>query len=190
MKLREGEDILHSLKPSSRVLIIWFFTKVLWWSIGFGFFSFWVWAVGAGIIAANTDIQAEPDAATIGLYSAMTVVLSFASSFIYAIVLRGTYRYYITSQRCVFVGGIVRYRERSIPYHKITDVELSMNLIERAMGMSSIRIFTPGTSSSRAFGLWFSGHAPELSFEGLSDSEEPTESINLLVRDSKDAVHS
>ncbi len=87
-------------------------------------------------------------------------------------------------------GGIIRYRERSIPYHKITDVELSKNIIERILGLSSIRIFTPGTASrSFNWGFFGGGQSPELNYEGLEESEDPTESINLQVRDSNDAIH-
>ena len=87
------------------------------------------------------------------------------------------------------MGGIVRYRECSISYHKVTDVELSRNLLERVLGLSSIRIFTPGTSSSFSFGWFGGGQSPELKYEGLGSAEEPAESINVQVRDSKDAIN-
>ena len=189
MKLRDNEELLHELSPTPRILIIWLFTKVIWWSIGLGFVSFWLTGVIFGLLELGTETEADSHIGFMGILSASVFIVSLALSFVYAVLLRSTYRYFITSQRCVFVGGIIRYRERSVPYHKITDVELSINLIERILGMSSIRIFTPGTASSRSWGFWGSSQAPELCFEGLVDSETPSESINVLVRDSKDAIH-
>ena len=132
-----------------------------------------------------------------GTNDALVLLLSLAAvglivlvNFYYAAALRRSFRYYITNERCIFVGGIVRYPERSIPYHKITDVELSRHLLERQLGLSSIRIFTPGTSSNFSLSGWSAGQTPELMFEGLLDAEIPTETINLQVRDSKDAVYS
>lgn len=189
VKLRESEELLHELGPSPRVLIIWIFTKVLLWSIGFGIVFFWIAAMTFGVLGVGEKIEADTAVGIMGYISASVFVVSLGLSFVYAVLLRRTYHYYITNQRCVFVGGILRYRERSVPYHKVTDVELSINIFERIFGMSSVRIFTPGTGSSRSWGPWGSSQAPELCFEGLTDSEEPSESINVMVRDSKDARH-
>ena len=189
MKLRENEELLHELSPSPKVLIIWLFTKVIWWSMGLGFVSFWITGMTYSLLELGTKTESDAQLGLMGILSAGVFLVSLALSFFYAVILRSTYRYFITSQRCVFVGGIIRYRERSVPYHKITDVELSINIIERIIGMSSIRIFTPGTGSSRSWGFWGTSQAPELCFEGLLDSEAPSESINVLVRDSKDAIH-
>jgi uncharacterized membrane protein YdbT with pleckstrin-like domain len=142
-----------------------------------------------GLIGELSDGQAPHAIRSMGLLSAVVFALAFIFSFLYAYLLRGTFRYYITTQRCVFAGGILRYRERSIPYHKITDVELSRNILERILGISSIRVFTPGTSSNLSWGPFGGGQSPELKYEGLEESEEQTESINLHVRDSKDAIH-
>ncbi len=80
--------------------------------------------------------------------------------------------YYVTNQRCVLHGGIWRKTVRSIPYHRITDVEASQNAIEQLLGISSLRIFTPGTG----------GQGAEISFEGLKDNQTPAASINEILR--------
>jgi len=154
-----------------------------------GFFSFWLLGMIIGITGSVDDSAANEVLISMGFWSAIAFAASFILSFTYAYFLRGTFKYYITNQRCIFVGGILRYRERSIPYHKITDVELSRNILEQLLGVSSIRIFTPGTSSSFSWGMFGAGQRPELKFEGLGNAEDATESINLHVRDSKDAVH-
>lgn len=189
MKLRDSEEILHELRPNQKILIVWFFTKVIGWSLVSGFVAFWLSGMTMGLIGVFSEGQGTEAMKSMGLWSSAVFALAFISSFLYAYFLRGTFRYYITTQRCIFVGGILRYRERSIPYHKITDVELSRNILERILGISSIRIFTPGTSSSFSWGPFGSGQSPELKYEGLVESEEPTESINVQVRDSKDAIH-
>jgi len=189
MKLGENEEVLHELGPQNRIPVVWFFTKVLGWSLIGGFVAFWLTGMTLGLIGAVGEIETPRAFKSMGLWSAGVFATAFFLSTLYAYFLRGTFKYYITTQRCVFVGGILRYRERSIPYHKITDVELSRNILERILGISSIRIFTPGTSSNFSWGPFGGGQNPELKYEGLEESEEPTESINLLVRDSKDAIH-
>ena len=98
---------------------------------------------------------------------------------IYCEFLRRTYVYYITNQRCVFHGGIIRRIERSVHYHKVTDVEMSQHIIERILGISTLNIFTPGTSS-RAGDSSF--QKAEISFVGLKDNESPAETINGILR--------
>ena len=185
MKLREEEAVLHQLKPVSKVLVIWFFTKVLAYTVASSFFFFWLFSMITGIFGLYQGSDDTDGFVIAAIGAAALMGVCFILSLVYVYFLRGTYEYFITNQRCIFVGGIVRYRERSIPYHKITDVERSQNIIERVLGVSSIRIFTPGTSSSFSFGSW-GGQRPELVFEGLESSEDETESINLIVRDSRD----
>ena len=86
----------------------------------------------------------------------------------------------IPNQRCVFQGGILRRIIHSVPYHKITDVEMSQNIIERILGISSLKIFTPGTGSLQASP--FKGQRAELTFAGLSDNETPAASVNEILR--------
>lgn len=189
MKLRENENVLHELHPKNRILTVWFFTKVLGWSVMGGLSVFWLIGMTITVAGGIGDVDAKETMNTMGFWSALVFVASFVLSCLYAYLLRGTFKYFVTNQRCIFVGGILRYRKRSIPYHKVTDVELSRNILEQLLGISSIRIFTPGTSSSFSFGMLGGGQRPELNFEGLENADEAAESINVLVRDSKDAVH-
>lgn len=99
---------------------------------------------------------------------------------IYCRVLRKTYVYYVTDQRCVFHGGILRRIERSVPYHKVTDVEMSQNIVERILDISTLKVFTPGTSSMQT--SLFGGQRAEISFDGLKDNETPASTINEILR--------
>ncbi len=72
--------------------------------------------------------------------------------------------------------------ERSVPYHKVTDVEVSQNIIERFLGISSINVFTPGTASVQQGSF---GHRAEIRFQGVSDTEEPADTINKMIRQSR-----
>jgi len=66
-----------------------------------------------------------------------------------------------------------------VPYHKITDVEMSQNIIERMIGISTLNIFTPGTGSIRGTG----GQKAEISFVGLKDNETPAVTISKHLKE-------
>lgn len=99
-------------------------------------------------------------------------------AFIYCVYLRRTYVYTITNRRCFFRGGILRRVQHSVPFHKITDVEMSQNILERMLGISSLGIYTPGTGS---VGPNSKCRTPEIAFVGLKDNETPAEIINKIL---------
>ncbi len=168
MKLMEGEEIVHELRPKPKLLVIWFFTKCLPWGLG-----------GMFILPIFGDLESSNLKLIIPTVIGALFLISLGLT--YCTFLRRTYVYYVTNQRCVFHGGILRRVERSIPYHKITDVEMSQNIVERILAISSLNIFTPGTASmypSSPFG----GPRAEISFVGLSDNETPATTINGILR--------
>ena len=186
MRLMEGETVIHELQPSPSLLVIWFFTKCLPWAIA-----------AAGIAALVVAIvnesakgpSADDDSRSAPLIVAAAFVLFLALPLIYCVFLRQTYVYLITNQRCVFQGGILRRTERSVPYHKITDVERKQNIVERILGISTLNIFTPGTASmpmNMSLSLTsLGGQRAELSFVGLKNTNAPAASINEIVRQFK-----
>ncbi len=105
MKLRESEEVLHELQPNQKILIIWFFTKVIWWSVIGGFVTFWLTGMIGAVVSIINETESPGPFSHMGLWSAVVFAAAFIASFFYAIFLRSTYRYYITTQRCVFVGG-------------------------------------------------------------------------------------
>jgi len=103
------------------------------------------------------------------------VVIASLFIHIYLIYLRKTYRYIITNRRCVFIGGILKRIERTVPYKKITDIQRSQNIIERMLGIWNVQVFTPGTASMQ---IGQAKARAELNFDGLMNSEELYEAIN------------
>jgi uncharacterized membrane protein YdbT with pleckstrin-like domain len=97
---------------------------------------------------------------------------------VYYAKLKGTFQYCITNQRCIFEGGIIIRRKRSVPYHKITDVEINQNIIERGLGISSLKVFTPGTGSAGMPGF----EKAEIAFYGLKDAEMPANIIQNILK--------
>lgn len=184
MKVQDGENIIHEMRPEPQILVIWFFTKCLAAAFAGMFFMFAFSGIFGGIFAAF-ELEWTGSLINIGFARLATIAILFLVLFLtlallYCKYLRRTYVYYITNRRCVFHGGIIRRVERSIPYHKVTDVEISQNIIERILGISSLRIFTPGTGSMMA--TPFGGQRAEIEFVGLKDSQTPAEAINELLR--------
>ena len=177
MKLQDGEQMLHELMPEKNILWIWLFAKALPVGLVGGGAGFGLVGV-SGIIF---NFGGESDFSFIGgIVGAIIFGLGFLLlAMVYCEFLRRTYVYYITNQRCVFHGGIIRRVERSVHYHKVTDVEMSQNIIERILGISTLNIFTPGTSSR---GSDSSFQKAEISFVGLKDNESPADTINGILR--------
>ena len=174
MRLQDGEEILHEVRPEGVVLWLWLFSKALPVGLvgaaaGFGLFGL------AGLIFGSGGFSFIGGIAGAVILGAGFFVLGM----IYCEFLRRTYVYYITNQRCVFHGGIIRRIERSVHYHKVTDVEMSQHIIERILGISTLNIFTPGTSSRAGES---SLQKAEISFVGLKDNESPAETINGILR--------
>ena len=177
MKVQDGEKILHELMPEKNILWIWLFAKALPAGIAGAGTAFFV----GGVSGVWFAFGGEPVFSFIrGIVGAIVVGLGlFLLVLIYCDFLRRTYVYSITNQRCVFHGGILKRVERSVYYHKVTDVERSQNIIERILGISTLNIFTPGTSS-RVDNSPFP--KAEISFVGLKDNESPAETINGILR--------
>ncbi len=189
MKLMEGEEVIHKLRPARSLLVIWFFTKCLPWGIATAALAAVV-ALIVGEASRGPLPDNENPSATLIVGAAVAALFLFtALPFVYFIFLRRTYIYTITGQRCVFHGGILRRIERSVPYHKITDVERKQNIVERILGISTLNIFTPGTASMPVHSGFLltsaGGQRAELSFVGLRDSDAPATSINEILRQYK-----
>lgn len=177
MKLQQDEEIIHEMRPAGAILVIRFFSKCLLLAPVGAFAAF----VSCMILTAAFFRDIEDLMLTIAITSAVVAaaaLLTLAAA--YCVYLRRTYVYYVTNQRCVFRGGILRRIERSVHYHKVTDVETSQNIVERALGISTLNIFTPGTGSMVA--TPFGGQRAEISFVGLKDSETPAATINEVLR--------
>ncbi len=177
LKLQKDEEVLLEVVPEVRVLVIWFFSKCLISVIAVGFlagaFSF--------IFVSLKDLMEKGNSvlSTAICVTLLAALVMVAIMFTYCVYLRRTYVYTITNRRCVFSGGILRRTVHSVPFHKITDVEMSQNIVERMLGISSLGIFTPGTGSMGTGTA--AGRKPEIAYVGLADNETPAEAINEML---------
>ena len=181
MKLQEGENVVHELRPHANLLIVWALTKCSVAALGGGVLGFFCTMLLGVVTGQTDDFDGGKAVEWRAMYAAMALAIVAASiACVYCHRLLRSHIYWITDRRCIFHGGIIRRVERSVPYHKVTDVEQSQNLIERALRICSLNIYTPGTASVSDRSLGRLG--AEVRFEGLRDSEEPAESINGFLQ--------
>lgn len=199
MILGTDEKIIYELAPNKKILVPWFLTKTLTYSLAtlmvvtlLLFFvntadllsDFHETKETATIIESDSTVEKpeidHPFTILVDYWYWALLFTFFISVIIqiYFVYLRETYRYVITNNRCVFIGGILRRVERSVSYKKVTDVQRTQNILERALGIWNVQVFTPGTGSV-ALGQ---GQAKaEINFDGLVESEEAMAEINKYV---------
>ena len=180
MKLQDGEKVILEIRPSSKLLYIWMITQCLPRAFALGALSFGIRMqfVVHELSSSHARFALEEMFKRPIIFSACVAFVILGLLTIYYHFLRQTHVYVITDTRCIFKGGILRHIERSVPFHKITDVEQSQNILERFFGIGSLNLFTPGTSSMSPSGI----QKPEIKFEGLVDRETPAETINHIFR--------
>lgn len=203
MKLDSGEKLELETSPNQKILFMWFLNKTLTYSIATMFFVFMgMFFINTFSNINNYEksenieiVESSPNPSEISKehdenkkinhtfqimidYWGWTLVLVVAIAIIiqtYLYFLRQTYRYIITDRRCIFVGGILKRVERTVPHKKITDIQRSQNIIERMLGIWNVQVFTPGTASVQ---IGQAKARAELNFDGLIDSEEIYEAIS------------
>ena len=148
---QEGEKRLYEGYPETAILVVWFFRALL---IAI-FFSFFLIPFFAIINRSYFD--------NIFFYYFIIFIPILLIVFAYQIALRRSYYYYITNERVILEGGILLKKIKSVPYHKITDVSIFQNIIERALDISTVNIHTAGTGVQ----------IPEIRFFGLRTPEKP-----------------
>jgi uncharacterized membrane protein YdbT with pleckstrin-like domain len=203
MKLDSGEKLELEANPNQKILFMWFLNKTLTYSIATMFFVF-MGLFFINTFSTLSSLEEKPKSELIeetastdgensekgendkidhpfqimvdywGWAIALVGVASIVIQ-IYLHFLRKTYRYIITDRRCIFVGGILRRVERTVPHKKITDIQRSQNIIERMLGIWNVQVFTPGTASVQ---IGQTKSRAELNFDGLINSEEIYEAIS------------
>lgn len=166
INLKHNEIIVREMHPDSSLLLLWIFTKCL----AVTFSIFWIFFM---VTVFSTSMSGGAMSGTELLMKsvenlALFVIIAYGVVIMYHHYLRKTYVYYITNQRCVFQGGIIKKIRRSVSYDKITDVEISQNIVERLLGIARINIHTASMGN----------HKSEISFVGLKDAEIPLTDIN------------
>ena len=100
------------------------------------------------------------------IWAACAAPLFAVGAIVYNVYTRRTYRYFITSRRSVFCGGIIVYYTQSIPHEMTTSFEVTQSIVERAAGVSTLRIMFAGLSTPRK---------TEIEFKGLRDAASPAQ---------------
>lgn len=162
--LDQNEKILWQGTPSTRVLVTWLFSKTL---------AFILIAVSFAFFLLPFLMLAKKEHFLTFLLGIITlVIIGIVLAFLYTVFLRKTYEYYITSNRIVFKGGILMKTLRSVPFHKVTDIETSQHVLEQMLAISKLNIFTAGTGSIRA----------EIIFSGLKNPAEPEQVLKNILK--------
>jgi uncharacterized membrane protein YdbT with pleckstrin-like domain len=160
INLQSKEKILHQDNPDKSMLVFWFFK-----SMALSLILFWPLTMFGSILLVPLKSFIGVGFMLLFFFLAFTIL--FVITFLYHVYLRKTYEYYITNQRVVFKGGILLKRLRSVPYHKITDVEVSQNIIEQFLNLSTLRLHTAGMGTAMA----------EIRFIGIKDASTPEKAI-------------
>lgn len=180
MRLLPAEAIVLEAKPSSKVVGVWFFSKAL----PFAFLPASVAFISWIFINAAPRGTPQPYAASTGV---MFIVSAFAAgaafAHVYNVFLARTYVYQVTSHRFIFSGGIIRKTTHAVEHRRVTDVQLSKNLAEQVLALSSVNLSTPGTVNGGPNAK--NRSMPELRLEGLTDGETVFEAISNCVRQSQ-----
>lgn len=184
ISLNEGEQVLWEGRPDKGVLLPWCLTKLVGWMFMAVLLTFALVLMFAAIWMEIVQEQqgANPFPMT-GVALQLVTPVALVVGIAYVWMLRRTYRYAITNHRCVLEGGVIIRRRRSVHYHKVTDVEVSQNPLERLLGLSSLKLYTAGTSSVGGFMPWGgTWERAEITFEGLRDPDEPERLINQALK--------
>lgn len=178
LKLQEGEQILFEGKPEKNIFKMWIITKVIPACFYATFVTVWATLFLGGIVFCGIKGQKEPPFYLLVPLLTFLIPTTFILAMFYYKKLRETFQYYITNQRCIFEGGLMVRRKRSVPYHKITDVEVNQNIIDRILGIYSLKIFTAGTASLGMPGF----ERAEITFYGIKDAETPAQIIQETLK--------
>lgn len=153
------EKILYESKPSGKVIVTWLFSRLLIYLVIFLFFWYFISIIRWIFGFSYTKIF-------------NILVVLFVVIFLYLILLWKTYNYKITDKGVNFSGGIIIRKQKFVPFFKITNVEITQNLIEQMLGISRIGFQTAGTGGQPI---------PEIVFEGLENTEKPKHLVYKFI---------
>lgn len=106
------------------------------------------------------------------------LILLYLSFAIYYTLLRKSYQYLITNYGVAFNGGIFKKITKEVPFTKITDINISQNIIERLLGIYNLNIQTSGSKP-------FADSKPEIAFFSIDDPQTPRNLILQFVQQTK-----
>lgn len=140
-------ELLYQGKPSMRYLVV-----TSWWIV-----------IIAGMIAATgmLVLWGNKIAFTLSRFL-MIFLVSFVLYFCYEIYKLKTYKYEITNDQIVFQSWrALTSKVNTVPFSKITNVEMSQHVLEKILGLWSVHIQTAGMGLAKA----------EVVFVGLNEAD-------------------
>jgi len=155
------ERILWEGTPDRKVLIVWLFSRLL--------LAFLV-IFAIGIMPLFWGKATATNRPTYILMMGLLAIFTFY--FIYLIFLRRTFRYAITEKGVYFMGGLLVKKQKSVPFHKITNVTISQNIIEQIFNLHKIGFQTAGAGGVAV---------PEIRFEGIIDAQTPKNIVEQFI---------
>ncbi|MFA6269578.1 MAG: PH domain-containing protein [archaeon] len=155
------EEILYKSVPDSKTLLMWIFSKGLFfiaiYFLCFGWIPIFLWYM---------KIQIPTEFVFLDIL-AFFIILVLIS--LYQIPLVKSHSYVITNQNIIVKAGVLSKRERIISFDKITNLTVSQGLFEQMFSLFRLRIQT-----AVEFG--------EVSFIGLSDIKTPKDIISQHMK--------
>ena len=179
MRHLPAEEILLEARPLPTVTLVWLFTKAL--PLAFSI-TFPVAFFTSVIFNQPEHRGAQPPLAwsSVFLLVAVAFAIVLLCVHLYNSMLARTYVYYVTNQRIVIEGGILRRTAHAVEHRCVTDVQLSQNLAEQLLSLGTVNLSTPGTANAGLKGK--SRSMPELHLEGLADVHKVFDVVANCVR--------
>lgn len=169
-----AEKTYYESKPAAKVLWIWFFTKAVLPVVLIMFFFVWFIAAPVSLLMLKTGTSSFALVVVTAVFAVALILLAF----VYLIFLRKTYVYKITNKGIYHKGGILRKREKFVPFFKITNTEASQGIIEQILKLNTLSFQTAGTGGRPL---------PEIVFEGLEDVENPKKIAYAMIERTRKA---
>jgi len=159
-----ADSVLYESRPSIKVVFAWFIQSIFILIIFF--FFLWISILSTSILSG-------------GIFGVDFLWLAASLSMallIYLFIQWKTYQYKVASDGIYFSGGVLIHRQKFIPFYKVTDLEVSQNILERLLGISSLGFQTAGAGAR---------NKPEITFAGLVDAQGPMEITHKQLKQQK-----
>ncbi len=166
------EKVLYEGKPSKKLFLAWLLSPRV---LGIIILALGIATIYYSLMVAKTFYEIASKGPKEVLHGqeysydnpfyvgAFCFAIAFLLYLTYLYFLMRTYQYRITSKGIYFSGGIFIRKSKFVPFYKVTNIEITQTIVERAFGIATINIQTAGMGM----------HIPEIRFEGLEDVEKP-----------------
>lgn len=125
--------------------------------------------IGGPVFGAVAGVLGVGLATGLGLAVVVAVVA-------YSIAYYRRFEYELTPETFDIRSGVLARREREIPLHRIQNVDISRNVVQRALGLAEVRLETAGASGAEA----------QLKFVGEDRASQLQREISRLRRSKED----